>query len=605
MRLGQWRNRCWLGLVAALAGLGAPACGAAPVGAQAPAASATTTAVTARAATPTVAVPAPPPDDAEVSVRGDDQGADSRAAAGGSEGGELAVRSGGRAPSGGALDVELYIMSKCPYAAQVIPGIAELARSLGPRANVTVGYIGTVDAKGELSSMHGPTEVEADLAQVCAGKIAPARQLAMMACQTRAGYAQAEATVGACAAEAGIPVASLRACIASGEGARLLAASFARSTARGAKGSPTIFIGGDRYEGHRSATAFLRAACGKLSPPADACLRLARVPRVNVVLLSDRRCTDCRATSLSSQVRNSIDNPEIRELDYGDAEGRKLFAATGSPGLPILVFDQSLEADADALQALQPRLKGQAPNRYLTGGTSWKPTCHDPGGCTRAECRADLGCRRENPGQLDLFMMSHCPFAAKALLSMPEVLRDLGPSVDLRVHYIGDRDAKGGFTSMHGAAEVDEDARQLCAAKHFAAKRTYLDYLVCRARDPRAPAWQACTKPATAVDSALLERCVSGAEGPKLLGESFGQARELDIGASPTWVVNNRYRHSGIDTATIERFFCEHNSTLPQCRSLAAAGPTSPASGPSASPPTGAATPTCQPSAAPGAGQCR
>jgi len=585
MLLRQWRNRFWLGLGAALASLGAAACGSAPVGAQGPTASAAATTAAARPSAPTVAVPVASAG-AETSLSLGDEGTGRLVAETPAEGKRAGLRSGG-----GPLSIELYMMSKCPFAAQVIPGLAEVSRSLGSRVSVSVDYIGTVSAKGELASMHGPSEVEADLAQECAGKVAPARQLAMLACQARAGYAQAEATAAACAAEAGIPTASLRSCLASGDGARLLAASFERSKAQGAKGSPTIVIGGTRYEGHRSANALLRFACAKLTPPTDICLRLPEPPAVSVVLLNDRRCTNCRPQALRASVQTRIDNPVFRELDYGEAEGRALLAASGAPSLPILVFDQSLDADSAALEALKPMLKGSPPARYLAGTTlgGWKPTCHDPGGCTRAECRDDLGCRREIPGRLDLFIMSHCPFAAKALLAMPEVLRTLGPSVDLSIHYIGSGDVQAGFSSMHGAAEVDEDARQLCAAKHFAARRAYLDYLVCRAADPSSAAWEACAKPTTSVDPNVIQTCVSGAEGPKLLAESFGLSHDLGIGSSPSWVVNNRYLHSGLEAAVIERFFCSHNPSLPQCRSLSAAQPPAPTAGTSATPSMGAA----------------
>jgi glutaredoxin len=552
--------------------------------------------------------PVPPPRPAVVAEPSAEAGpvtvADSPPIEASAEGSAADARTAMPAPD--ALRVELYMMSKCPFAAKVVPDVEALARALGPRARIVVDYIGTVGERGELTSMHGPSEVDADLAQVCAARVAPERLLAMMSCQTRAGFAQAESSAGPCAAEAGISLALLKACIASGEGERLLAASFERSRARGARGSPSIFIGGEQHVGRRTAAAFLRKACAMLAPPPAACLRLPPSPEVKVVLLSDRRCADCDAQSLQSLLESRFERPVVRELDYGEPEGRRLFAATGAASLPIAVFDESLAADAEGFEAVQPMLKGSAPSRYLAGSIGWNPACHDPGGCARRECRGELTCRPEMARRLDLFVMSQCPYAAHAMRALPELLGRLGPSVDLRIHYIGTGNARAGFGSLHGASEVDEDIRQLCAAKLFPGRRAYLDYLGCRAADPRSFAWESCATAASGIDPRAIARCSASAEGPRLLGRSFAFSTELGISGSPTWLVNNRYRHVGTEAAAIEQAFCAHNRALASCKLLA---PTTAEPRPSPAPapapvPVGSGA-GCQANADPGSGQCR
>ena len=42
-------------------------------------------------------------------------------------------------------------------------------------------------------------------------------------------------------------------------------------------------------------------------------------------------------------------------------------------------------------------------------------------------------------------------------------------------------------------------------------------------------------------------------------------AKDLGIGASPTWIVNNRHKFSGIDPETIRKNFCQHNPKTPNC----------------------------------------
>lgn len=462
-------------------------------------------------------------------------------------------------------------MSQCPYGVQAINGIYAMTQSLGDAVDVNVEYIGSFGEGGKLCSMHGTNEVRGDIAQKCIHKVAPARLLEVMHCQNK-DYKDAATNWEACLGQLGIPVAPVRECIDSGEGAKLLAASFERSKANGDTGSPTLRIAGKKYSGQRKANDFARAACAEMHPPHPYCTAMPVSPPVNVVILSDQRCPGCKTERYEGMLRARIGAPVIRTLDYGDPEGRKLYDAT-SPGLlPVLVFDSTLEQDPEAHESFNRGLK-KAGSWYVAPlGGEFHPKCAAAADCARDECRDVLSCRKEVPNRLDVYIMSKCQFGAKAIASMEEVLRDF-PATDFRIHYIGAGDEKAGLTSMHGPDEVAEDRRAVCAIAHSAPQRGYLKYLWCRNKDLKDDAWTGCTGKATGVDAATLRRCSEGPEGSRLLDASFKSGSAVGIGASPTWIVNNKFKHTGLDAWTIKKFLCEHNPKNKSCASLPATRP--------------------------------
>ena len=75
--------------------------------------------------------------------------------------------SAGRAPRVVAkpAKLEFFVMSKCPYGVQVETAVAPVLQQLGDNVDFHIAFIG--DKQGdELTSMHGPTEVAGDIAQL-------------------------------------------------------------------------------------------------------------------------------------------------------------------------------------------------------------------------------------------------------------------------------------------------------------------------------------------------------------------------------------------------------------------------------------------------------
>jgi 2-hydroxychromene-2-carboxylate isomerase len=471
-----------------------------------------------------------------------------------------------KAVSPGAVHVDLHVMAQCPYGVQAEAAFKDVVSKLAPDLDLNVEYIGQSQG-GEPSSMHGPNEVKGDLYQVCAKKYAPEKAFDFILCQNE--NSKEVATNGAaCATKLGAPTAKITACADGQEGKDLLLASFKRSTDKGASGSPTIFIAGKKYEGGRKPSDFVKAICNSESAKKPAaCANIPESPKVNVTILSDKRCgADCDPSRLEGNIRGGVSNPVVTTLDYSSPEGKQLFGSLGPAMLPAAVFDSTLDADKDAVASLSRGLKDVGGHRVLSGG-AWNPSCADDGGCKLDACKTTMQCRSEVPKKLDVFVMAQCPYGVKGLDAMKEVTENFkkaGESIDFAVHYIGDGDVSN-LSSMHGAGEVAEDLREECAIQHYGKGLKFMDYVWCRNKSIKDANWQSCTGGSTGIDTDVIKKCSEGDEGKQLVARSFAESKALGIGASPTWLANNKYKFSGVDAQTIKSNLCSHNAKLAGC----------------------------------------
>lgn len=466
-------------------------------------------------------------------------------------------------PNANAVKVEFFVMSQCPYGVQVENGVKESLDTLGRDVDFHFDFIGTKGPNGELSSMHGPDEVTGDIVQLCAAKYAPAAVMNMITCQNKNSREVAR-NWESCATEAKIPLDPLKACLNGPEGKTLLTESFTRAEARGARGSPTMFVNGKPYNGRRGPKDFLRGICAEFTGTKPvACTTIPESPKVNVTVISDKRCAECNTAQLVSMLQSQVANPNINALDYSDAAGRKLVDDLGATTLPLVLFDDTLKADTEASQGLGRYLKPLGTMQTLNVGASFMPACANEGGCALDQCKSTLACRPEQPNKLELFVMSQCPYGVQALNSMQEVLANFKGNVDFKVNYIANGSAQAGFQSLHGQAEVDEDIRELCVIKNYSKNAKYMDYVLCRNKDIRSGEWEKCAT--NGIDAKVVKTCSTSDEGKKLLEESLKVSNALAIGASPTWIANGKYKFSGIDAQSIKSNLCSHNPKLAGC----------------------------------------
>lgn len=299
-----------------------------------------------------------------------------------------------------------------------------------------------------------------------------------------------------------------------------------------------------------------------------------------IVILTDSRCTDCTdmISLLKPRLQQVFASHTITEVDYADEEGKELYESSGVQFLPAVLFTDDIESD-QSYSEISSYLDPAGEYLSLRIGSQFDPAaeictngqddnndgmvdCKDP------TCAAKTVCREEQEGRLDVFVMSQCPYGTQALDSMEEVLAAFGEDLEFHINYIASETAPGVFSSLHGQPEVNENIRELCAIKHYPEK--YMDYILCRNKAITSTNWESCATEAK-FSTATMKACSEGDEGKQLLSENINLAGQLGIGASPTWLVNNKYTFSGIDAETVKTNFCRYHPGLEGCGSTLSA----------------------------------
>lgn len=465
----------------------------------------------------------------------------------------------------GESTVDFYVMSQCPYGTQVEDAIKPVLDKLGSNVKFTINFIGNDNGDGTFSSLHGQPEVDEDMRQVCAMKVAPGKYMDYVICQNK-DIRNAASTWESCANQAGIDAAEIKACFDGAEGKQMLSASFAKSGQAGAQGSPTIFINGKDYTGGRDEISFTREIC-KAIPTHEACAGMPECAAdtdctaqpekegkcnagkceytdpiaLEVIVVNDKACSSCSPESVLATTRQLFKGAQIRTVDVADEEGKKLVSELGLRFAPAYLFGEAADTTAvwaKVLNAFEKRgswykLRDEA------SGSSWiideKARAETEARYNNAlnDIRGEL---KDNKPTISLFVMSQCPYGVLAENALKPVLDLLGDNIDFRLGFIANDNGDGTFQSLYGQPEVDEDIRQVCAAK--VAPKEYIDYIICQNKEIKNAAsnWESCAKE-SGIDTNAMKTCIAG-EGEKLLSDSIKVTEALSIGGSPTIFVD-------------------------------------------------------------------
>jgi hypothetical protein len=480
-----------------------------------------------------------------------------------------------------AAKLEMFVMSQCPFGVQVENAIAPVKKQLGDKLDVSINYIGGGDASN-LQSLHGPNEVKGDITQLCVNKLAPAKTLDFITCQNKNPRA-IDSNWKDCAKELGVDEGKISKCAEGDEGKTMLLASFEEAKKRGANGSPTMFLNGQPYQGGRKSRDFLRATCDTFAKnKPEACNNIPVPPVVKAIFLSDKRCAKCDIRGLEPRLKSELGGLTVTHVDYMSDEGKKLYAELKKDQpdfkfLPAVLLDKSVEKDQEGYAALKNYLRPIGEWEEVKIGGQFDPTAEicdnkidDDGDgkidCDDEDCKNSMACRTARPKTLELFVMSHCPYGAKAMIAANDIVEHFGKDITLEVHFIGNG-TESNLQSMHGPTEVEEDVREICAREHYKANNQYVKYLACRSKDLRNTDWQSCAKEA-GMDEAVIQKCFDG-DGKKLLADDFRIAQALDIGASPTFIANGRRQFNAIETSALQKEYCQDNADLEACKTQA------------------------------------
>ncbi len=139
-----------------------------------------------------------------------------------------------------------------------------------------------------------------------------------------------------------------------------------------------------------------------------------------------------------------------------------------------------------------------------------------------------------NPGVLEIFVMSQCPYGAMAenLVIEAEKAGKIPADKTIKLRYIVSHHPQSGFQSLHGSAEWEENIRQLLIAKYYPTK--LWKYLEIRNKDYRSSRWDKAMEDAGINVKKIMKKFDT--EGVELLKAEAAYADEYGINASPTFL---------------------------------------------------------------------
>lgn len=208
--------------------------------------------------------------------------------------------------------------------------------------------------------------------------------------------------------------------------------------------------------------------------------------------------------------------------------------------------------------------------------------------------------------QIELFVMSQCPYAVEAEKTIVSLIQGLKDEVDFKIYFIAEENNKKGqdesfapppvilaekgleeieedmdqchgefiseggkFKSLHGKSEVDENIRQLVMAKYYPYK--YLDYLLLRGNNFSSDNWEECATKAW-MDCKFISKIARSEEGEILFRENIKKAKKLKIDASPTLLINGKRYRGQINRFGLGRNICKEGPLNQFCRSIPVCG---------------------------------
>ncbi len=146
--------------------------------------------------------------------------------------------------------------------------------------------------------------------------------------------------------------------------------------------------------------------------------------------------------------------------------------------------------------------------------------------------------------QVELFVMSFCPFGVQAEEELLPFIGKYGDAVDFNLRFIAnfaeeetsDTSDERKFTSLHGEAEVIENLHQIAISQRYPDQ--FFDYLLCRAKHLES-AWTQCAKK-VGLDINRVNQEIESERTKRLFEADIQRATALEIRSSPTLVVDGK-----------------------------------------------------------------
>jgi hypothetical protein len=237
------------------------------------------------------------------------------------------------------------------------------------------------------------------------------------------------------------------------------------------------------------------------------------------------RHNDAQIPSLKNWFNQTLPGINLAVLDFEQKEAKWFLLDLNLEFIPAVIFDGPLSPEDTSLLKEKFNI------------TSVKHYGVIPRDILERIFVLELYTRRSIARQLDLFVMSLCPYALEAEKSLLDYLKRYKPDVRLRLRYLVEVKGKQ-ISSRHGERELREDKRQVIIQKYW--PKIFFDYLLLRQKKSYNK-----TLAELKIDPLEIKKKLPKAE--KILLKDYALSRKLKIYASPTLLWENKYLIPSLD----------------------------------------------------------
>jgi len=290
----------------------------------------------------------------------------------------------------------------------------------------------------------------------------------------------------------------------------------------------------------------------------------------SAIILNDERCANCDTSQLISQLSQTFPDIEITEIDYSEEEAKDIYENAELSALPAVLFTKAVK-ESENYNQVEQFIVEAGDYLSLRIGAKFDPEAEicdnekdDTGNgkidCEDPDCAGEWKCmkKKETP-EVELFVMSHCPYGTQAEKGMIPVMELLGDKADIQIKFCD--------YAMHGEKELDEQVRQYCIQEEQNDK--YLDYLRCFLKDGDS---KACVEE-VGIDKTKLSTCIGITDAKYKVTENFkdkstwkgnfptfnifkDKVEEYGVRGSPSLVINGVTANTGRDPASLLDAVC-------------------------------------------------
>ncbi|MBR9675803.1 thioredoxin domain-containing protein [Candidatus Woesearchaeota archaeon] len=465
-----------------------------------------------------------------------------------------------KTPSGGVgekVKLDFYVMSQCPYGTQAEDAIYPVLQKIGGDVDFNVDFISTDLGGGQFRSLHGEPETQGNIVQLCAAKYNPEAYMDMIICQNK----NAKAIPGnweRCAEQNDLDVDKIKACFEGEEGKTLLSESVKKAQAVNARGSPTIYLNDELYQGGRTERDFLVAICNAYSGnrPAE-CDDIPVPQEVALTIVTDKNCNNCDTSQLLGALKRMFPGLKTTTVDVSSSSGEDLIDEFNIELVPTYIFDEQV-AEEEAYTS-NPQLAAV----FEKIGSSYKLKDEVTGAKyyiseeKRAELHESIGVvKGDNRPQIDFYVMSYCPYGNQAEEAIKLVFDELKDYADFNPKYVIYNQGNGCYEddgvqlcSLHGGPEIHQNVRELCVKDEYGIDAWFTFALemntACTSQNADT-CWEAVAQ-GLGYDTAKISAC-EDAKGVEYSKADYDLNVQLGVRGSPTVFIDGE-EYSGSRTA--------------------------------------------------------